>query len=687
MPSAITCYRTASAERFGRQGECPQEMSTSRLRHPLVLSALLLHLLPVPATAQRTAEELKRLSLEELMDVRVSTVSRTPEPTSTVPAAIHVITDDDIRRSGATTLAEALRLAPGLQVARLDATRYAIGIRGFADRLARSMLVLIDGRAVYSPLFAGTYWEVQDTMLEDVDRIEVIRGPGGTLWGANAVNGIINIITKSAAATQGMLVSATVGRDMQGPLGVRYGGRAGSNFHYRLYGRLFDYDEANAGADDPDGMRKGQGGFRGDWTFSRSRDLTLQGDIYRAGLDQQARLPLYSPPFQQVVTRNAPLSGANVRARWASPGAGGRYQVQTYYDRTSRDEQPVAETRDTFDLDFQHQRPLGGRHSLVWGAGYRVSSGRIEAVAPTAFTPARRTDHLYTAFVQDDISLVPDRVRLVVGTKIEHNDYTGFELQPGARALWTVDPTNTVFAAVTRAVRTPSRVETDYTTTSTANPAVPVFVRLLPNPDFTSERLTAYELGYRTRPWASVYMSASAFFNHLDDTLSTELVSPGFVETSPGSPRVVIPVRFANGVHGNTHGIEVTADTRPAVWWRWTAHYSYLRVQITKDPGSADVSQERRYEGLSPRHQVLLQSSLDLPRAVYVDWILRYVSELSAGPVPDYSTSTVRVAWRARPQLEFAVVGRDLHDSARREWADGGRELGRSAYVTLTWRR
>ena len=621
------------------------------------------------------------------MDVRVATVSRTPEPTSAVPAAIHVITQDDIRRSGATTLTEALRLAPGVQVARIDAARYAIGIRGFADRLARSMLVLIDGRAVYSPLFAGTYWEVQDTMIEDIDRIEVIRGPGGTLWGANAVNGIINIITKQAAATQGVLVSAAAGRDMQGPLGVRYGGSAGPNFHYRVYGRLFDYDEANAGPDDPDGIRKGQGGFRGDWTPGAARELTLQADVYRAGLDQRVRRPLYSPPFEQVFTRNAPLSGGNVRARWTSPGAGGRYQVQTYYDRTSRDEQPVAETRDTFDVDFQHQRPLGGRHTLVWGTGYRVSSGRIEAVPPTSFMPPRRTDRLYTAFVHDDISVVSNRLRLSVGTKIEHNDYSGFELQPGVRTLWTIDPANTVFAAVTRAVRTPSRVETDYATTSTANAAVPVFVRLLPNPDFVPERLLAYELGYRTRPWTSVYISASAFVNQLDDTLSTELVSPGFVETSPGSPRVVIPVTFANGVHGNTHGIELTADARPADWWRWTASYSYLRVQMTKDPGSADVSQERRYEGLSPRHQVLIQSSLDLPRALFVDWILRYVSELPAGPVPAYSTSTLRFAWRARPQLEIAVVGRDLHEATRIEWADGGRELGRSAYVTLTWRR
>jgi iron complex outermembrane receptor protein len=633
-------------------------------------------------------QELKRLTLEELMRVEVSTVLRVPEPTSSIPAAVFVITQDDIRRSGAVSLPEVLRLAPGVHVAQIDAARYAVGIRGFADRLARSMLVLVDGRAVYSPLFAGTYWEVQDVLLEDIDRIEIIRGPGGTLWGANAVNGIINIVTKSARDTQGVLVTAAAGSDILGPVGVRVGASVGQNLHVRVYAKGVDRDaQFHPDGSGYDGWRKAQGGFRADWRFAGSRRLTVQGDIYAAELGQRFSVPLYDPPFSVTTTRDAPLSGANVLARWTGAVGPGEYQLQTYFDRTSRDERPVEETRDTFDVDFQHRSALG-RHQILWGGGYRVTSDRIATLAPTAFNPAERTDNLFTAFVQDDVAVGTERVRLVGGAKMEHNAYSGFELQPGVRAMWTISPATALFAAVTRAVRTPSRVETDYTTTSLVSPATPTFVRLQPNAGFAAEELTAYELGYRARPIQSVYVTTAAFFNQLENTLSTELLTP-FVETAPGSTRLILPVTFRNGLHGNTHGVEITGDVRPAVWWRWTANYSWLRVQMTRNPGSADVSQERRYEGLSPRHQLQVQSSLDLPRGLAFDWMLRYASELRAGPVPAYATSNVRLAWQPTRQLEIAVAGRDLHEPRHVEWPGGGAEqvqLRRRGFVTVTWR-
>ena len=634
-------------------------------------------------------QNLKRLSIEELLQVEISTVMRVPEPTTAVPAAVFVITQDDIRRSGATSLPEALRLAPGLQVAQQDAARYAIGMRGFADRLARSMLVLMDGRAVYTPLFAGTYWEVQDTLIEDIDRIEVIRGPGGTLWGANAVNGIINIITKRSQDTHGTLVSAALASDARGPLGVRYGGGLGTNGHFRAYAKAFDRDpHIHADGADYDEWRAAQAGFRADWSLAGSRSFTLQGDVYSGELGQRVSQPLNAAPFAQVSVRNASLSGGNVLSRWVAPAGPGEYQVQTYYDRTSRDERPVAETRDTFDLDFQHRRRLGQRHGFVWGAGYRITHGNIAATAPTAFLPPDRTDNLFTAFAQDDFTVAADRLRLVIGTKLEHNEYTGLELQPSARVLWTVNPSNTVFSAVTRAVRTPSRVETDYTTTIISNPAVPTFVRLQPNPGFDTEKLTAYELGYRVRTIPALYLTVSGFFNDLENMLSTELL-PTFVETSPPPARLILPVTFRNGLHGNSHGVEVTGDIRPVTWWRATANYSFLRVQMTRNPGGADVSQERRYEGLSPQHQVQLVSSLDLPRRVSFDWFFRYASELPAGPVPSYATSNVRVSWQPTPRLELAVVGQNLHDAQHLEWpagAAGNVFIRRRARITLTWR-
>jgi iron complex outermembrane receptor protein len=639
--------------------------------------------------AGQTTEELKRLSLEDLLNVDVTTVSRSPEPTMRVPAAVYVITGDDLRRSGAQTLADALRLAPGVQVARISAGTWAIGVRGFADRLARSMLVLIDGRAVYSALFAGTYWETQDTFLEDVERIEVIRGPGGTLWGANAVNGIINIITKTARATHGIAGTAGAG-SQDARAGARFGGAVGAAWHYRVYGKGLDRQpHFRPDGLDFDGFRLGQGGFRADWTPDDGRSFTVQGDVYRASLGQRPPIASFTPPFVQIQERDAPLSGANVTTRWASPAGGGRVQVQAFYARTSRDELPVKEDRDTADVDFQHAIAPWREHHVTWGAGYRVSADRITAVAPSAFFPDRRTDQLFSAFVQDEIDVSPNRVRVTLGTKLEHNEYSGVELQPGIRLLYTPDANRTIWAAVTRAVRTPSRVETDYTTASLVDPAVPMFVRLSPNPDFRPERLVAYETGYRVRFASSVYVSTAVFFNRLNDVLSTEVFA-ATPEPAGAPTRVVIPVTFANGLDGESYGAEISADVRATPWWRWMANYSYVRIQLSKKPDSRDGPQERRNEGQSPRHQVQLQSSIDLPGAWSLDAFVRHISKLPAAAVDAYTTADLRLGWQVTPNIELAVVGQDLGQRHHVEWPSGsGANVGirRSGYISLTFRR
>ncbi|MGE3277107.1 MAG: TonB-dependent receptor plug domain-containing protein [Vicinamibacterales bacterium] len=646
----------------------------------------------VSATAQTTAEALRRMSLAELLQVDVTTVSRAPESAMRVPAAVFVITADDIRRSGAQSLPEALRLAPGLQVSRLDAGKWAIGVRGFGDRLARSMLVLIDGRAVYNPLFAGTYWETQDVLLADVERIEVIRGPGGTLWGANAVNGIINVITKSAAQTAGTRVSVGAGTSDRVSAAVRYGAAAGTRWHYRVYGKAFDRaSEFHATGDAYDGLRFGQGGARADWAAD-GRQLTIQGDVYDGRLGQRERVTSYDPPYTTMEAHDAPLSGGNVLARWDGPaGRLGRLQVQGFYAHTSREERPVAEQRDTVDLDLQHTPPPLGRHRLAWGAGARVTSGRISAASPTAFTPERRTDRLFTAFLQDEVALVPRRLAVTLGAKVEHNDYSGVEWQPGVRAVWTPDDRHALWGAVTRAVRTPSRVETDYATSSlVVDGAVPVFVRLEPNPSFRSERLVAYESGYRIRPGRDVYVSASAFYNTLDDVLSTE-IHTARVEPAGAPVRVLIPVQFGNGLTGHSRGLEVTTDVRLADWWRWTANYSYIRIALAKQEGSRDGASEARDEGRTPRHQVQLRSSVDLPGALALDVAVRSATELTEPGVPGYAVADLRLGWRMTPRLELELVGQDL--GARPwhvEWpADAGGNVGirRSVYAGLVWQR
>jgi iron complex outermembrane receptor protein len=641
------------------------------------------------AWAQTGTDELKRMSLEDLLDVEVTTLSRRPEPTTDVPAAIFVITQDDIRRSGATSLPEALRLAPGMQVAQIDGGKWATGVRGFSDRLSRAMLVLIDGRAVYSPLFAGTYWEVQETMLEDVERIEVIRGPGGTLWGANAVNGIVNIITRGAAQTQGVLATAEAGTYGQGLGAVRYGGSANNRtFNYRFYGkglqRPHEYHATGTNYDDTTLM---QGGGRADWSRSSGQTVTLQGDVYGERLGQQAVRTSYTAPFREVTTVRSPLSGGNVLARWSGGlGATGQFQLQTYYDRTNRDEVPIGENRDTFDVDFQHSGSQWRRHQLAMGAGYRVTSGRITAVAPSAILPETRTDNLFSAFVQDSIPFFGDRFRLDAGAKVEHNSYSGFEVQPSGRLLWTPRREHTLFLSATRAVRTPSRVETDYTTTSLSGASPLSYVRLEPNPGFRPEELVAYEAGYRLRLGEWVYATASGFYNSLNDILSTELVGRFYEGGDVEPSRLILPVMFRNGLSGESHGTELTADLRPLTWFRTTANYSYLKVAVTRDPGAVDVSQERRYERITPRHQLQLQASIDLPHRIAVDWLFRSASSIALQPpVPSYATSTIRVGWQVSRQLEIAVVGQDLNQARHVEWP-GALPIQRSGFVKVTWR-
>jgi iron complex outermembrane receptor protein len=642
--------------------------------------------LPCAAAAQST-DELKRLTLEELLDTKITTVSRMPERAAELPAAVHVITQHDIRRSGATTIPEALRLVPGLHVAQIDSARWAIGIRGFADRLARAMLVLIDGRAVYSPLFAGTYWEVQDTLLADVERIEIVRGPGGTLWGANAVTGIVNIVTKSAAATSGLLVDADAGSRGYGSGSVRYGGTLGSRGAYRVFVKTFHRGaQPSTAATAFDEWHVTRAGGRADWTRANGHTFTVDGDAYGGRLGQRAAVTTLEPPYQDVFANDAPIGGGHALFRWSGSTPARDFQIQTYFDRTRRDEIPVSETRHTFDIDVQRTERRFARQAISWGAGYRVTSDVLRTVPPTVFTPEDRTDQVFSAFVHDEIALA-STLRVSAGSKFEHNDYSGFEVQPSGRVMWSPATAHTLVGSLTRAVRTPSRVETDYSTASpVASTGLPTFVRLQPNPDFVSERLTALEAGYRVRVHPALYVTASSFYNWHHDQLSTDLLTP-VIETAPPPVRLILPVRFGNTLRGRSYGGELTADWRPWQGLRVTGHYANLRIEMQRDPDSSDVSQERRYEGGSPRHQAALNASVDVTDEVMVDWHFRYVGELRSGPVPAYATSDLRLGWIAARGVELELVGRNLHEARHIEWAGSTSEIARSVYAGVTWRR
>ncbi|HEU5023052.1 MAG TPA: TonB-dependent receptor [Bryobacteraceae bacterium] len=657
---------------------------------------------PLPAGDFSDPGVLKKLSLEELAQIEVTTPSKAPVSAFDSPSAVFVITGEDIRRSGATSIPEALRLAPGVEVARIDANHWSIGIRGFGTRLTRSVLVLIDGRTVFTPLFDGTYWEVQDTLLEDVDRIEVVRGPGATVWGPNAVNGVINVVTKSAGETHGTFVSLGGGNEEQGFLNARYGGGNGKNFNYRFYGKAFTRDAElhpdNAYFDD---WRSIQGGFRMDWSDTGRGAFTLQGDIYREEAGERVQAGAYTPPYQYNIDDNEFLSGGNILARWQrSLSQRNDVQVQFYYDRTNRHEPNLGELRNTFDVDFLQNVQLG-RHKVSWGLGARFEPVRdIQVVTGLTFLPAERADYLLTAFLQDEIQLVRDRLTLTLGAKALHTNFThGIGYEPSIRLAWTPDAKQTVWAAFTHALRTPSDVEENFYLSGLVGilpDGTPWLGRFNANSNFATEQMNGYELGYRRLFGKHVLTDISSYFNHYHNLFDQEITGGIFFEdgapgvTGPVVPHIMLPLQFGNGLLAYTKGIEVSPEWRPTASWRLRGSYSYLHMNVYKAPDSADIGTAAGIQGASPEHQVYIQSELDVSKKIQLDLTWRHVSRLLAGPVPAYSTADARIGWRFTPGLELSIAGRNLLQPSHIEDAgDPGPLVGieRSGYAQLTWRR
>ena len=639
---------------------------------------------------------LKSLSLEELSQIEVTTPSKEPVKAFQTPAAIYVITGDDIRRIGATSIPDALRLAPGVEVAQIDASHWSIGIRGFGTNLTRSVLVLIDGRTVYTPLFAGTNWDVQNTNMDDIDRIEVIRGPGGTIWGPNAVNGVINIITKDSKDTQGLLASAGGGNVEQGYFNFRYGGGNDKDFNYRVYGMGFTRSpEEHSDGRNFDDWREAQGGFRMDWKEDRDT-FTLQGDLYDEVAGQSVGATSYTPPYSQTIDANALLSGENILARWKRiVNQGDDLQVQVYYDRTDQQEANFAEIRNTFDIDFLQRLRLPARQEVSWGLGARVEPvyDRV-VVSGLQFVPNHRTDYLATGFFQDEIGLVERRLSLTLGTKLLQTDFThGVDLEPSARLLWTLSDKQTVWAAFTHALRTPSDSEEDFYLlgyiTSLAN-GTPYFARFNANPAFAPEQLNGYELGYRQILGRNIYVDVTGFYNHYHDLFSEDITGQPYLETSPEPVHYLLPAQFANGLLGYTKGAEIAPEWRPKDFWRLRGTYSFLHMNVGRAPGSQDIGTAPSIVGSSPQHQATIQSALDLSKKLQLDLTYRYVSALPAQMVHAYSTGDARVAWRFDRRFELAFVGRNLFQPAHFEYGgDPGPLVGikRSIYAKLTWSR
>ncbi len=658
--------------------------------HPAVLFSLsiIFHLCTLRAHGENPtrpdAENLGDLSVEQLLNLTVTSPSRREEKISQAAAAITVLTQEDIRRSGATSIPEALRLVPGLDVARVDSHTWAISSRGFNDVFANKLLVLIDGRTVYTPLFSGVFWDVQDTMLEDIDRIEVIRGPGATQWGANAVNGVINIITKKAADTQGLLVTAGGGSFEHAFTGARFGGQLGDQIHYRVYGKWFDRGDSApvSGSRADDDWDAARGGFRIDWNAPAGNLLTLQGDIYKAYEDELYRRLMPESPFSlRNEFHEDRVSGGNILGRWTHDFSdGSEFVFQTYFDRTHRDSSIVGDNLNTFDIDAQHRFSIGSRQTIIAGAGFRLLADDLRSTFDLGFDPGQRTTHLYSAFLQDEITLAPKQLVLTLGSKLEHNDYTGFELQPSARLLWTPTEKQSAWISISRAVRTPSRAEEDITLRQqpvyprgALFRGLPPFVQPSPaavtevegNNDFDSEKLIAYEAGYRCeiRDWLS--LDTALFYNQYDDLRSVEPQNPVF-DLGGFPPHVAL--RASNDLKGENYGGEIAASAQVTPQWRLNAGYSLLFSKLHRKDGGTDTTTELFMEGSSPQNQFFLRSSLDLPHGFEFDGTLRYVDSLSAGSVPGYLTLDLRLGWHVTRNLELSVVGQNLLDWRHREF-------------------
>lgn len=631
----------------------------SRLLPATAVFAGLIGALPAGAN-----DDLTRLSLEQLMDIKITSVAKKPQRVSQSAAAVHVITSDDIRRSGATSIPELLRNVPGLNVGQVDANKWAISARGFNGLFSNKLLVLIDGRSVYTPLFSGVFWDVQDTFLDDIERIEVVRGPGGSLWGANAVNGVINIITKDTKDTSGALVRGVHGTEETFNIAARYGQAIDERSGLRLFAKNFKRDGGVLadGTDASDGWSMQRGGFRYDRKPISGGSLMLQGEIYFGQNGQLVALPTLTTPFSESASDDTKVEGQFLLGRWQNASD---FTIQAYFDRAIRDDIHIGSGTRTFDLDIQKRTTPWRSHDVIFGGGYRFTTDFTIGTNQVSFDPKDDDYHLLSAFVNDEISLT-DTVKLTVGTKLEFNSFTGLEIQPSVRSLWNVTPTNAVWGAVSRAVRTPSRAADAATINNSVRPgAPPVQIRILGNDDVKSEELTAFEMGFKSRPLPTLTVDIAAFYNVYDKLVTTE-AGTAFLETSPAPAHIVQPLLFANNMSGEAHGLELSTDWRARDWLRLRGSYTLFELELHRKTGTGTASNEAA-ENRDPRHQFSLITAMDLGSNVELDATLRVVDRLSERNIRGYTTADMRLAWKPMPGVELSLVGRNLLQSHRAE--------------------
>jgi iron complex outermembrane receptor protein len=688
------CLRSKLNRRRDQRQKFFSRRQMSRRITPCVLLTIFL---PPLASAQNAGPDISELSLDTLSNTEITSVARKAEKLSQAAAAIFVITQEDIRRSGLTSIPELLRIVPGMSVAQMDANQWAVTARGFNERFADKTLVLIDGRTVYTPLSSGVYWDVQDTMLEDIERIEVIRGPGATLWGANAVNGVINIITKKAADTQGTLVEGMAGSKEGGNAAVRYGGPLRGHGFYRIFTKYtgqsaFADAQGNDAADD---WQLLHGGFRSDWNLSKRDDLTVQGDIYKGNEGQTVSgLLSLSPPVSGNFNDRTNVSGGDLLGRWTRTSSE-RFDtsVQAYFEIADRSQLGVlGEFRHTIDIELLQHFAQGPHHDFVWGADYRLASDHTFGSLNISFNPASRSTNLYGAFFQDEITLVPDKLHVTVGAKLEHNYYSGFAVQPNIRALWTVHPHYTIWAAISRAAENSSRFDADIRTNNDAfvDPnGVLTLQSSFGTHHLPSENVVAFELGQRGQVSSWLAFDVDAFYNRYSNRHTHEPAAP-FFEDDPAPTHLVLPSVTLSRISGETHGLEVDARLRPASFWNLIFGYTLFEIHLHAAPISQDFETAAESEGSTPRHAFLVRSQLNLPHKLEFDAAAYYVGELVGPQIPSYTRVDARFGWHASESVELSAGVQDLLTPRHFEFGTGdllvSTQVGRNAYGKVTWR-
>jgi iron complex outermembrane receptor protein len=651
-------------------------------------------LLTIPACSQEKPDDLANKSLEDLMTIEVTSVSKREQKISRAASVIFVISQEDIRRSGATNIPDLLRMVPGLDVAQINANAWAVSARGLNSRFSNELLVLLDGRSVYTPTFDGVLWDVLDLPLEDIERIEVIRGPGASVWATNAVNGVINIITRKASDTPGAMVVAGGGTVDQGFGTLQYGGSIGKDTSFRVFTKYFNQDHfpGSNGQDGGDGWNLSRAGFRSDTVLSSKDTLTFEGDLYRGreGDPGGNLTSITSPPLQDVQMQ-VNLGGGYLQAVWDHAySSRSDSNLQLAYDEYERND-VLGETRGTFDIAFQHHIAWGDRQNLVWGVEYRNSDSRTVGSLLVSLDPPNLKTQLFSSFLQDEIILVPDRLFLTVGTKIEHDYYTGWDAQPSVRVAWTPNARRTIWAAVSDADRSPAAIDASIVNNlgGVAGPNGPAALRLLGNPNLENEKTIAYEAGYRMSLAEHLSLDFAAYYNDQFDQETTEPGMP-FFEPAPLPPHLVLPLIYSNLMHGESHGFELATNWKVASRWTLSPGYAFEQIHMHLEPTSHDTTSVSAAEGSSPVHSAQLRSHLALAHNLSWDASVYFVDRLTDPVIPAYTRLDTGLTWQCNKKSSLSLVGQNLLKDRHPEFIDSTGSaattlIKRSAYAKFSW--